>query len=73
MNEPLFQLLTEKTDGWMLCFGRDEDGKDYTIVTNGVHASEAGFILRGARLDAELVLRILNEHYEEYLKKDEMR
>jgi hypothetical protein len=70
MIEPLFQLSTEDNDGWFLCFGRDGDGKDYSIVTRHVHASEAGAILRGAKLDAETVLKILNDHYEEYVTKD---
>ena len=71
MSEPLFQISTKDNDGWMLCFGRDRDGKDYSIVTRFVHASEASAILRGAKIDAETVLKILNDHYEEYVAKDE--
>lgn len=64
----LFQLSTEDNDGWMLCFGQDADGRDYSIVTNDLHASEASEYLRGAKLDAETVLKILNDHYREYVK-----
>lgn len=71
MPEPLFQLSTEDNDGWMLCFGRDRDGNDYSIVTRFVHASEASAILRGAKLDAETVLKILNDHYEEYVSRED--
>jgi hypothetical protein len=66
----LFLLSTDETpeDGWFLCFGRDHDGKEFSIVTNNIHGSDAQFYLRGAKLDAETVLRILNDHYEDYIK-----
>lgn len=51
-------------DNWLFCFGQDMDGKTYWITTNHVHASDCGEIMGGAKFDAELVVRLLNEHYQ---------
>jgi hypothetical protein len=72
MTNPLFLISTESknNDGWYLCFGKDNDGLDYSIVTNYLHGSESTEILRGAKMDAETVLKILNDHYENYVTKE---
>ena len=50
-----------KGDNWLLCFGQEyEDGKEYCITTNFVHASEFDYVSHGAKEDAELVCYILN-------------
>lgn len=53
-------------DNWMLCFGRSLiDNKSYYITTNHMHMSEATDYLADAKVDAELVCRLLNEYYQQ--------
>ena len=56
-----FKIETPATgDNWFIAFGRDNDGKDYSLTTNFVHASELYEISGGAKQDAELVANLLN-------------
>jgi len=52
-------------DNWLVAsFGNDaEDGKDYVLTTNFVHASELYQITFGAGGDCELVADLLNWYY----------
>lgn len=51
-------------DNWMVAdFGADADGKHYILTTDHLHASEAGEFTEGAKADAELVCKLLNDHY----------
>jgi hypothetical protein len=53
-------------DNWLIAyFGTDDDGKTYILTTDHVHASELSAYSRGAKADAELVARLLNEYYRE--------
>lgn len=49
-----WQVTNDPSDGWLVCsLGSDgEDGKDYYVTTDGVHASELD---GGARPDAEFI------------------
>jgi hypothetical protein len=55
------------SDDWMVAlFGRDKDGHDYAVVTNGIQGSQmAGNpdVFLGARGDAELAVRLLNRYH----------
>lgn len=60
-------------ENWLMAdFGRDYDGKSYIIVTDHLHASEAGEFTRGAKEDAELVCRLLNNHYRAIAEKAQL-
>ena len=62
----LFRSATEEDagDDWFICFGEDVvDGKIWYVTTDHVHASEYGDVTKGARLDAELIAKLLNEYY----------
>lgn len=51
-------------ENWMIAdFGADEDGKHYILTTDHVRCSEYHEISGGAKYDAELVCRLLKEHY----------
>ena len=51
-------------DNWLIAdFGADEDGEHYILTTDRVHASESDEVMLGAKEDAELVCRLLKEHY----------
>ncbi len=53
----------EACENWLICFGTDNDDRDYYITTNQVPGSELHTVSGGARIDAELVCRLLNEHF----------
>ena len=51
-------------DNWLVAdFGADDDGQSYIVTTDRIHASESAEFTNGARADAELVCRLLNDHY----------
>ena len=51
-------------DNWLIAdFGVDEDGEHYILTTDRVRSSESGEVMLGAKGDAELVCRLLKEHY----------
>ena len=57
---------TSNNDGenWLVAdFGTDADGKNYVLTTDHIRASEVGAVSGGAKFDAELVARLLNEYY----------
>ena len=60
-------------DDWLMAdFGTDQDGKHYIVTTNHIHASDTADILRGAKEDAELVCRLLNEHFSRLAEKEKL-
>lgn len=61
--------VDEACENWLIGFGRDEDGNDYYITTNYVHASEFHEVSGGAKFDAELICRLLNGQYRDELTK----
>ncbi len=61
----LFKVDTIENVGenWLVAnFGMDEDGKEYILTTNYVHASEYGLVSDGAKGDCELVAALLNAY-----------
>lgn len=61
-----FKVDTVKNIGenWLIAnFGLDEDGEQYIVTTNHIHASEYWEISLGAKGDAFLVCELLNQHY----------
>ena len=67
MTDTMEFFVVERGDAtgenWTLAFGTDDDGSDYAIATNHMHGSEAMAFLHSPKPDAELVCRLLNEHY----------
>jgi len=62
---PFFRVVSNDKigDGWLCCHGQDDDNKQYGIITNQIHASQAHHVLQTAKIDAELLCRLLNEHF----------
>ena len=65
-----FKVISQEwdgTDGWPIAnFGvESEDDRSYFVVTCGVRASQLHAVSGGAKADAELVCRLLNEHFEQ--------
>ena len=61
----IFKVDTIENAGnnWLIAdFGTDTDGKHYILTTNYVHASEFTTYSGGAKEDAELVCKLLNEY-----------
>jgi hypothetical protein len=51
-------------DDWPIAgFGSDDTGNTWTVTTDRIHASEVWQYSAGAKGDAELVARLLNEYY----------
>lgn len=49
---------------WFIAnFGMDEDGNEYILTTDHVHASEVGHVSDGAKADCELVATLLNMYH----------
>lgn len=71
MTHKIFKVETGEYTGenWFIAFGTDWDGKEYTVTTHHVHASELSEVSGGARLDAELVCRLLNTYYGYFIDK----
>lgn len=56
-------------ENWtLISCGMDEDGKYYYVTTDHVHASELYQYSQGAKADAELIVKLLNEYYEKLVK-----
>ncbi len=51
-------------DDWLICFGTNADGSTWYVTTDHVHGSDLHEVSGGAKVDAELVARLLNEHFE---------
>jgi len=59
---------------WVADFGLDEDGNEYCITTDNVHASELPAISQGAKSDAELCAKLLNMYHNGHVHiKDKTR
>jgi len=57
-------VIENMGDNWMIAdFGVDDDGKNYILTTDHVHASELHMVSLGAKGDTELVAKLLNEYY----------
>ena len=53
-------------EDWLICYtGTDENGVNYYVVTNQIHASELHNISSGPKADAELIASLLNKKYQE--------
>lgn len=52
-------------ENWTIAFVGEEDGKEYIITTNNVRATRLEEIDRGAKGNGELIVKLLNSHYNE--------
>jgi len=60
-------------ENWLVAdFGMDGDGQNYILTTDHIHASEAGEFAQGAKADAELVCRLLNDHFRAIAEKEQL-
>ena len=62
----IFKVSTNANlgDNWPIAsLGQDIDGIDYWVTTDHVHASELYQYSGGPKVDAELIVRLLNEHF----------
>ncbi len=63
-------VMENQGENWMIAdFLTEEDGKNYILTTNRVHASEAYMFTRGAKADAEFICELLNRAYYEKIRK----
>jgi len=64
MNIFKCDVIENAGDNWFIAdFGVDDDGKNYILTTNYIHASELYMVSGGAKADAELVAELLNEYF----------
>ena len=50
-------------DNWLIADFGDKDGKNYWVTTNCIRGTELVNVSRGAKADAELVAKLLNEYW----------
>jgi hypothetical protein len=63
----IFKAVTgvETADNWLICWtGQDEAGEHWNVTTNKVPASKLHKYSQGPKEDAELIAKLLNEHYQ---------
>jgi len=65
MNKEFFKAeKNHKGDNWLIAnFGEDRDGGNWSVTTNGIHGSELHNVSFGAKGDAELVAKLLNDYW----------
>lgn len=66
-NADIFQAVMGKEAGnnWLICWtGQDEIGNHWNVTTDKIHAYELYKYTDGPEKDAELIAKLLNEHYQ---------
>lgn len=74
MAHKIFKVVEGEYDGedWWFACGTDWDNKEYTVTTDHIHASEVGDFSGGAKLDAELVCKLLNAYYGYFIDRQRL-
>jgi hypothetical protein len=59
-----FKVSNNGADDWLICWtGQDNNGTNWNVTTNQIHASELYDFSKGAEEDAKLIAELLNKHY----------
>lgn len=68
ITRQIFRITkNDEGDNWPIAWtGQDNDGNNYQVTTNNVHASELSEFTLGAEGDARLIAQLLNEYYAEH-------
>lgn len=73
MTEEIFKAASRDAgDDWLLCFGNDNRGETWYVVTNHLQATEAMEYVGSAKEDAELVARLMNWYYSNTEKAEDI-
>lgn len=64
---PFKAVQNDDGSNWLIAWcGCDENGNNWSVNTNQIHASELHQFTRGADGDAELIAELLNKYYAEH-------
>lgn len=58
-----FQVSNGNNDGWPICFGADEKGALWGVITKDVQGGALHAVSESAKADAALVCKLLNLYH----------